>query len=173
MEKWGERIREREACQRAASLVIHLSLQNVGNTHTPTCFGVSGDEDIIWPGLEVSYVLPVVSEMVDHGDSMEVKEFWSRWQLHLLQQHSPPLIREISGRVTIINYSLIFLLHSSIFSRWQEIPFSTYNSLPVPLSKDKVQKMIDCIQSWWLCKVQLADYDHKVLSAFVKIKLLP
>ena len=48
-----------------------------------TCFRVCCNKYIIWPGLEVLNVLPVVCEIVSHWDSMEIKQFWSRGFLHV------------------------------------------------------------------------------------------
>ena len=47
-----------------------------------TCFGVCRNKYIIWPGLKVLDLLPVFGELLDHCDSMEIKEFPST-KLHL------------------------------------------------------------------------------------------
>lgn len=49
------------------------------HTHNLTWFGISGYDNIIWFGLEVLYIFPEFC----HGDSIKVKQFWSRWRGHL------------------------------------------------------------------------------------------
>lgn len=51
-----------------------------------TCFWVCCNEYVIWPGLKMLNVLPVVGEIVSHWDATEIKQFWSRGWICLLKR---------------------------------------------------------------------------------------
>lgn len=77
--KKKRRKKERQKIILTPRLYTYIYLRDYGLTS----FGVCCNKYIIWPGLKVLNVLPVVCKIVGHCDSMEIKQLWSRRKIHL------------------------------------------------------------------------------------------